>query len=479
MTDGTATTDRGTSDVLEPGRCRVLVVDDETDVRVGLRMLAASVGAVAREAASAEEALQVVASWDPHVVVSDITMPGLSGLELLDMLHTSRPRVQVILITGFGTIEMAVSAMHRGASHFLTKPFENAEVRSAIVQCGRHALLSEEIQAFRARAAAEGSAEFVSADVRMQPVLDKIEQVAPTGMNVLIFGETGVGKEVVARAVHARSSVSGRPFLPVNTAALPDDLLESELFGHIRGAFTGAVRDRKGIFEQARGGTVFLDEIGLMSHGFQGKLLRVLQERAVVPLGTSTPVPVSFRLVAATAQDLKTRIAAGEFREDLYYRLNVVEIAVPPLRDRPGDLAALASHFMAKYVDQIPTLKGRALTLSSEALRVLRDHSWPGNVRELENCIQRALVVARDGVIEAQHLGLGPPLPMPAVNDDETSYEQAKQIAVKSFQRRYVERALERARGNVTQAAEACGMTRAALQRIMRSLGIDRQSFVS
>ncbi len=476
MTDA-ATHTPSTSERLAPGRCRVLVVDDETDVRVGLRMLAASVGADVRDAASAEDALGIVESWEPHVVVSDITMPGLSGLDLLDALHGARPHIQVVLITGFGTIEMAVSAMHRGASHFLTKPFENADVRAAIVQCGQQALLAEEIRACRANAAAQGSHEFVSADARMQPVLDKVEQVAPTGMNVLISGETGVGKELVARAVHARSAVSEKPFLAVNTAALPDALLESELFGHVRGSFTGAVKDRKGIFEKAKGGTVFLDEIGLMSLGFQGKLLRVLQERTVVPLGTSTAVPVSFRLVAATAQDLKARIASGEFREDLYYRLHVVGIEVPPLRERPEDIVALASHFMAKYADQVPALKGRALALSAEALLVLRNHAWPGNVRELENCIQRALVVSDGGVIEAQHLGLGATHGLPSREASPASYDEAKQQAVKSFQRQYVERALARAEGNVTRAAEACGMTRAALQRIMRALEIDRASF--
>ena len=460
---------------LDPGICRVLVVDDEADVRLGLQMLAESVGAEVRSADCAEQALEMVSAWEPHLVVSDITMPGLSGLDLLDELQRSRPHVQVVLITGYGTIEMAVSAMHRGASHFITKPFENADVREAIVQCGRHALLAQQIRAERARAAAEGTTEFISADVRMEPVLERIEQVAPTGMSVLIQGESGVGKELVARAVHQRSSVANRPFLAVNTAALPDALLESELFGHVKGAFTGAVRDRKGIFEQAAGGTVFLDEIGLMSMTFQGKLLRVLQDRTVVPLGTSKPVPVDFRLLTATAQDLRARIAANEFREDLYYRLNVVTIDVPPLRERKDDIVALATHFVAKYADQVPALQGRALNLSAEALNALREHDWPGNVRELENCIQRALVVSRDGEIRPEHFGLHGVTATPS--DGALPYESAKQQAVQAFQRRYIERALTRASGNVTRAAQTCGMTRAALQRIMRALEIDRRSF--
>ena len=458
-------------------QCRVLVVDDEDDVRLGLRMLAESVGVQVRTAGSAEEALRVVEEWEPQLVLSDITMPGLSGLELLDELQRSRPHVLVVLITGFGTIEMAVSAMHRGASHFITKPFENAEVRRAIVKFGRQSLIDAHIRENRAEDMASGTQTFISADPRMQPVLARIKQVAPTGMAVLIQGESGTGKELVARAIHEQSSLRDKPFLALNTAAVPDALLESELFGHVRGAFTGAVRDRKGIFENAGGGTVFLDEIGLMSLPFQGKLLRVLQEKTVVPLGTSTPVPVDFRLITATAQPLEDRIAERVFRDDLYYRLNVVGIDVPPLRERPEDVSALATHFVAKYADQVPALRSRAISLSSEALTALRGHDWPGNVRELENCIQRALVTTEGNAISPEHLGLG--LEYAATEDRDLPYEEAKVRAVRSFQREYVVRALERARGNVTSAAEACGMTRAALQRILKALDIDRKAFAA
>ncbi len=462
---------------LTAGECRVLVVDDEDDVRLGLRMLADSVGVQVRAAGSAEEALRVVDEWDPQLVLSDITMPGLSGLELLDELQRTRPHVVVVLITGFGTIEMAVSAMHRGAAHFITKPFENAEVRGAIVRFGRQCLIDAHIRANRAEEVASGTQSFISADPHMQPVLSRINQVAPTGMAVLIQGESGTGKELVARAIHAQSSIADKPFLALNTAALPDALLESELFGHVRGAFTGAVRDRKGIFENAAGGTVFLDEVGLMSLPFQGKLLRVLQEKTVVPLGTSTPVPVHFRLITATAQALDERIAERGFREDLYYRLNVVGIDVPPLRERPEDVSVLATHFVAKYADQVPTLRSRAISLSTEALTALRAHDWPGNVRELENCIQRALVTTEGSVILPEHLGLG--LEYPTAPDRDLPYEEAKVRAVRNFQREYLVRALERARGNVTVAAEACGMTRAALQRILKALDIDRKAFAT
>ena len=460
-----------------PGELSVLVVDDEPDVLLGLRMLAESLGADVRAAPSAEAALAEIGPWVPHVVLSDITMGEMSGLDLLAALRREHPDTRVILVTGFGTIELAVTAMHRGAAHFITKPFDNHEILDTIRGFGQQALLEKRL---RAAPRGDAPATLVAEDPKMVAVLRLIDRVAPTAMSVLIQGESGVGKELVARAIHERGPAADRPFLAVNTAALPDALLESELFGHVRGAFTGADRDRKGIFEKAAGGTVFLDEIGLMSPSFQGKLLRVLQERTVVPLGTAEAVPVSFRLVAATSQNLRERIEKGEFREDLYYRLRVVTIDVPPLRERPRDIAPLAAHFLAKYASA--ALHERAPTPAPAALDDLRSYSWPGNVRELENCMQRALVLARGGVIGPEHLGLRDEVPAwaePVAADERLSYEEGKQRAVQEFQRRYIERALRDAHGNVSHAARVCGLTRAALQRIMKSLGFDRSQFTA
>jgi transcriptional regulator with PAS, ATPase and Fis domain len=278
----------------------------------------------------------------------------------------------------------------------------------------------------------------------------------------------------------AQSNSRSAPFLAVNSAALPDTLLESELFGHRRGAFTGADRNREGIFAQARGGTVFLDEIALMSPAFQGKLLRVLQEKTVIPLGTAAAEPVDFRLIAATSRNLLERIERGEFREDLYYRLRVVTIDLPPLRERPGDIVPLATHFLAKYAAQITPRDGQCPGLSSSAMDELKHHPWKGNVRELENCIQRALVLSRGQEILSAHLALGDDAgPWNAPGLETISYEEGKQEALKLFQRRFIERALMRTEGNVTHAAEKCGLTRAAFQRIMRSLGLDRNQFSS
>ena len=456
-----------------------MVVDDEPDVRLGLRLLMESVKAEVREAGSGEEASEICESWVPHLVLSDITMDGMSGVELLTSLGRRHPDTRVVLITGFGSIELAVEAMRRGAAHFITKPFDNDEVLATALRYGHEALIHEKVRQME-KAPSGGEPVIIAEDPRMKAVLDLVRQVAPTPMPVLIQGESGSGKELIARAIHAQSAKKSSPFLAVNSAALPDTLLESELFGHRKGAFTGADRNREGIFAQASGGTVFLDEIALMSPAFQGKLLRVLQEKTVIPLGTATAVPVDFRLVAATSRNLVERIEAGEFREDLYYRLRVMTIDLPPLRERPEDIVPLAAHFLAKYVEQIAAQTGRRPRLSAGALDELKGHPWKGNVRELENCIQRALVLSRDEEILAGHLGL---------LDDESpwnvpglaalSYEEGKQEALKLFKRRFIERALMQTEGNVTRAAEKCGLSRAAFQRIMRSLDLQRDQFTS
>lgn len=461
----------------EPGELRVLVVDDEPDVRLGLRLLTESLQAEVKEAASGEDAVEIAETWAPHLVLSDITMGGMSGVELLTVLGRQHPDTRVILITGFGTIELAVEAMRRGAAHFITKPFDNDEILDVVTRYGQEALIREKARGLAARPSGAEPL-IIAEDPRMQSALAMVRQVAPTSMTVLIQGESGSGKELIARAIHAHSEKRGLPFLAVNSAALPDTLLESELFGHSKGAFTGADHAREGIFAAARGGTVFLDEIALMSAAFQGKLLRVLQEKTVIPLGTTTAVPVDFRLVAATSRNLLERIEAGEFREDLYYRLRVVTIDVPPLRERPGDIVPLAEHFLARYTDDVAARLGRRPVFSTGALEELQAHPWKGNVRELENCIQRALVLGRGDEILAGHLGLGDePGPWSLSGMDGVSYEEGKQEALKGFQRRFIERALAKTGGNVTHASAECGLTRAAFQRIMRTLGLSRGQF--
>ena len=456
------------------GQLRVLVVDDEADIRLGLSRLAASVGAQVEQAEHGQAALKVFERWTADLVLTDLMMPKMSGSELLVEIKTRSPGTEVVILTGYGTIQSAVQCLQSGAAHFLTKPFDNDDVVKMIERLGRQVLA-------RRVPAEAGEITLLAQDARMQPVTELIRRVAASPVSVLIEGESGTGKELVARAIHRRSDVSERPFLAVNAAALPDTLLESELFGHERGAFTGADKAREGIFVEARGGTVFLDEVASMSPSFQSKLLRVLQERVVRPLGGSTDRKVEFRLLAATNRDLESKIRAGDFREDLFYRLGVVRIYVPPLRQRPDDVPLLANHFLQRSAR---TTLGQGSTvprIAPEAMKALQEHHWPGNVRELENAVQRAVIVCTEDVIAPWHLGLtrsGWKDSSPAnAEHPDTDYAKSKQRVLEEFQRQFVHRALECAKGNISRAASSCGMTRAALQRIMRQLSIQREDY--
>ncbi len=439
---------------------RIIVAEDEADLRLGMTRLLGRLGAAVVAAEDGAAALSAMQQCPADLVLTDLMMPRLSGSELLAAVKEKYPATEVVIFTGFGTIQTAVACLRAGAAHFLTKPFDNDEVLQIVGRLGRQLL------AARAATTAPGSPELVAEDPAMLRVLDLVERAARTQVPVLIEGESGTGKEMIARHLHARSAVKDRPFLAVNTAALPDTLLEAELFGHKKGAFTGADRERDGLFQEAKKGTIFLDEIASMSPAFQGKLLRVLQEKVVRPLGGTAELPVEFRLVAASHRDLEALIRSGEFREDLFYRLSVVRVRLPPLRERPRDLTPLALLFARKSAKTCLGDDARVPTFSDAALAALAAHRWPGNVRELENAVQRALVVCTGDVILAHHLGLGAS-EAGSGEPTELDYNAGKQVAIERFQREYLQRALERTGGNITQAAERCGMTRAALQRIL------------
>lgn len=448
---------------------RVLIVDDEADIRAGLRLLLEPLDADVDVAENGLEALSRLESHGADIVLTDLQMPGMTGAELLAQVKRRWPATIVVVLTGYGTIQAAVRCMQQGASHFLTKPFDNQEISTLVGRLVR--------QVARRLDPVPGEPSIVASAPSMRAVLALVDRVAHTPVPVLIEGETGTGKELIARAVHARSSVSSRPFLAVNAAALPDTLLEAELFGCEKGAFTGADRARKGLFEKAQGGTVFLDEVASMSLAFQGKLLRVLQESVVRPLGNVRDVPVSFRVVAATNRSLEDLIQEGSFRKDLFYRLGVLTIRVPPLRERIGDVPALAQHFLLRSAALCLPSGAPPPTFCDSALDALAAHAWPGNVRELENAVQRAVVVCTGSRILPHHLGLDGDNWVETESVSGPDYEQGKRRAVERFQRGFVARALEQTHGNVTQAAERCGLTRAALQRILRQLGIDREQF--
>ena len=452
---------------------RVLVVDDEPDLCRGMVKLVQSFGAQANSASSAEEALLILEKQSTDIVISDIKMTGMTGIELMRRITGHRPGISVILVTGFGTIEMAVSCLQQGAAHFLTKPFDNDELVSVVKKIGRQILLQRlSSEGYRIR-----DTGLLYVDPNMAEVMDLVAQVAGTKIPVLISGESGTGKELVARTIHARSAVSAKPFLAVNCAALPDTLLESELFGYKRGAFTGASKDHQGLFRQAAGGTVFLDEVPSMSLSFQGKLLRVLQEKVIRPLGSTHDEEVDFRLIASTNMNLKAMVERGEFREDLFYRLGAFSIDIPPLRNRPKDIPFLVSHFLATAAQSLLGPDASAPQCSSSALAELCAHNWPGNVRELENTVQRAVIVCRGTQIQPHDLllcGNAAPVQEPSVH---LTYDEQKQIVLDRFQRQFLQRILEQTRGNISRAADACGLTRAALQKMMRRLQIEREDF--
>ncbi len=462
-------------EAIDLSELRVLVVDDEADIRLGLGILLETIGIQAVQAADGREALDLFRQAPFDLVLTDLMMPGLTGAELLVEVKKIQPEAAVVVLTGFGSVQSAVQCMQDGASNFLTKPFENAEVVRLVRRLGCQ-LLAQRIQSHH-------GVEVVAEDPATLRMLDLVRRVAPRPVPVMIEGESGAGKEVIARALYQWSSVNEGPFLAVNCAALPDTLLESELFGHKKGAFTGADRDRTGVFVQAQGGTVFLDEVASMSPAFQGKLLRVLQEKVVRPVGSDLDVPVDFRLIAATNRDLEAKAKRGEFREDLFFRLMVVRVHIPPLRQRPQDILPLALHFLRT--------QGRACLgpgtpvpeFANETIARLLEYEWPGNVRELENVIQRALITCCGERILPYHLGLDENgwkavLAQAEADEQDQSYAEAKRRSLESFQREFVSRALEGSQGNVSQAATKCGLTRAAFQKILRQLEIDREAFL-
>jgi DNA-binding NtrC family response regulator len=377
----------------------VLLVDDERDA---LDACLQALGRERYEVAAASNPLEALdkvraRAWD--VVVVDLKMPKMSGLELLRAIRKLDPDAAVIIVTGYATIETAIEAMREGACDYLPKPFTPEELRLGVRKALERQELVHENRELRARLAVRHDASPMVGDSEpLQAVRRVIERVAETDSTVLIQGETGTGKELAAGEIHARSRRAAQPFIPADCAAVPSELLESEFFGHEKGAFTGAVRRRKGSFELADGGTLFLDEIGNLGLDLQAKLLRALQEREIQPIGSERKVPVDVRIVAATNRDLLDAVRRGRFREDLYYRLNVVPLRLPPLRERSGDVPLLVAHFLDKHAGK---LNRRIASVDPEAMRILTAYPWPGNVRELENAIERAMTLADGDVLDA------------------------------------------------------------------------------
>ena len=435
-----------------PNRFHILVVDDEPVQREMVGGFLKKQGFEVIAADSAERALELFGQDAFDLVLTDQKMAHMSGLELLQAVHTINPETPVILITAFGTIEAAVAALKQGAVDYLTKPLNLDELLHRIRQVSdRHRIINENRElreALQERHRIEG---IIGESGPMLEVLSMVRRVAPSEATVLIRGESGTGKELIANAIHFASPRARGPLVKVNCAALPEALLESELFGHEKGAFTGAIASRQGRFELANGGTIFLDEIGDLPLHLQAKLLRVLQEREYEKVGSSRPVKVNVRILAASHRPLEDLIKAEQLREDLYYRLNVVTILIPTLRERRSDLSLLIDHFLRRFAEKNgKTIRG----LTPEGRDILLRYDYPGNVRELENIIERAVVLARDDVIGSRDLPLTVHEPEIADRDRETNLT----VAVEALERRMIRDALARSDGVQTRAAELLGM---------------------
>jgi DNA-binding NtrC family response regulator len=458
----------------------ILVVDDERSIRIAIQQVLEEAGHRVTTAGSAEEAMTAVGKDTFDVVVTDLTLEGRSGMELLDWLREHAPDAAVVMITAHGSERTAVEAMKRGAVDYLPKPFDNDELQLVVERALEGVILRRDVRRLREQVAGPYRFEnLLGRSPAMRRVFDVLRKVADTNLTVLVQGPSGSGKELVANALHFNSRRRTKPFVKVNCAAFSRELVESELFGHERGAFTGAAGARAGKFEAADGGTLLLDEIGDMSLETQAKILRVLQEGEIQRVGSDRTLRVDVRVVAATNHDLEAKVQERTFREDLYYRLNVVSVRLPSLRNRTEDLPLLIEHFLAAAARR---LGGPPRRLGPEAYRALLAHDWPGNVRELEHALERGTALAGGDVITLDDLpdavrGRGAASASPDWDALPPSFKEAKQLTIDRFERGFVTAALARHHGNVSKAAEEMGMYRQHLQVKLQELGIDATSF--
>ena len=455
---------------------RILVVDDEADLAVSCQRLLRSRGYEAGIAASGHEALARVQEEEPHLVITDLKMPGMGGMELLEQLRAGYPDIPVVMTTAFSTVEDAVRAMQLGAADFVPKPFTPDHLLIVVEKALAERVLREENRSLREQLTRHFSFDnIIGRSPAMVRIFEAIRKIADSTINVLISGSSGTGKELIARSIHANSGRGGKPFVALNCGALPEHLVESEIFGYERGAFTGAARPKPGLLEAAHGGTFFMDEIGELPASLQVKFLRVLQDGRFRRLGSTHEREVDVRLICATNQELERLVEEGRFREDLYYRINTFTIAIPPLKDRADDIPLLASHFLRHYSEQN---QRQVQAISPAAMELLVAHEWKGNVRELEHVVERALVLATGDAIQVEDL----PLNIQAVSARvstapqaymELPFKDAKARLVEDFERRYIVEVLRRYQGNISRAAVHSGIDRRSLHRLLAKYRID------
>jgi two-component system, NtrC family, response regulator AtoC len=459
--------------VSQEPQVKLLIVDDHQSIRKLCTTVGASLGFACLEAESAEAALLFLEDESPDIVLADLMMPNMSGLEFLPRVKQLLPLCEIAIMTGHGSIESAVQAMKLGACDYITKPFRVEELKLLLQRMEDKVQLVAENQFLRERVSAEMELNgIVGSSSRIQDVLRMVARLKETRTPVLITGESGTGKELVARAIHYRGSFAKRPFVAVDCGSLVPTLIESELFGYEKGAFTGALRSKEGLFQTADGGTIFLDEIGELSMEMQAKLLRVLQEKEVRPVGSNQKVKVDVRVIAATNRDLETAYKEGTFRKDLYFRLNVVTLHIPPLRERRSDIPTLVHYFLDKFAP------GRVFNISAAVNRCLMQYEWPGNVRELENCLERAVALGTGNTIEVSDLP-------PALRENQDSPLLADEAAVRlppdsaaadtdleELERSTIQRVFERVNGDKALARKMLGISRATLYRKLKRYNI-------
>ena len=449
----------------------ILVIDDEAGIRESLEVLLSLEGYSIKTAIDGEQGLRMLEMENFDLVLLDLALPGQSGLDLLPQIKERQPETPVIMITAYGTVENVVEAIRAGAENFVQKPWDNekllADIRSAVA---RYKAEEENLQLKRTLKQRYNFANIVGKSEIMLRVFDLVAQVAPSRSTVLVQGESGTGKELIAKAIHSNSPRRDKPFVPINTGAMPTELLESTLFGHVKGAFTSAVASKKGLFEVANGGTLFLDEIATMGMDTQAKILRVLQDRRFMHLGGIQEIQVDVRIIAATNIDLRQAVRDGRFREDLFYRLNVITIDLPPLRSRREDIPLLANHFLEFYTNENGLAPRR---LSADALRALMDYEWPGNVRGLENCIERGVVLSSGPVIGSELL----PGHITGRNFQDALLEHNPNASLfdilEDIERRIIIEKLERCNWNQTDAAEQFHIPLSTLNQKIKRLNIE------
>jgi NtrC-family two-component system response regulator AlgB len=442
---------------MSDGQPKVLVVDDEPNILKTMGVCFNAVGYATQLFSKPQEALDVLRREQFDLAFVDLKMAPIDGMELLGEIKKFSPETTVIIITAHGSIDTAIEAVKRGAYHYIQKPFDFKELQLFAQKAWEHHQLSREVRELRTKLSlASGTGEVVTRSREMLAQIDLAARVADSAITVLIEGESGTGKELFAHFIHAKSARAEQPFVKVNCAAIPEQLLESELFGHVRGAFTGAVKDRQGRFELANGGTIFLDEIADLSPGLQGKLLRVLQSKEFERLGESESRKVDVRVIAATNRNLDEAMKEGAFREDLYYRLNAVRLKLVPLRERPEDIPMLIQHFLEKFG------KGNDVNLSTDAMKALRSYRWNGNVRELEHVIERAVLLAQNGTIDPSHLP----------EEVRTAAEQPGDArSLEEMEKLHIKRVLQQAK-DLDEAARVLGIDPATLWRKRKKFGL-------